>query len=284
MKYTIKDFNRQYPDDEACISEIFRQRYGDLVVCPHCGKKTKFHKVSNRKCFSCQYCAYQLHPLADTIFNKSSTPLKLWFFAIFLMSYSKNGISAKELERHLGVTYKTAWRIAKEIRRLMNQSYDKSGGVFEADETYVGGKGRMIRGRGAKQKTPVFGVAKRKGRVHIKAVPNVKSSTVMPIVREQVEIGSTLNTDEYHIYKNSCGGFIHNTVRHGAKQYIVGDAHTNTIEGFWSQLKRSIHGTYHSVSKKHLQKYLDEFAWRYNNRENPISSFLLLLAQVERHV
>jgi len=126
MGYTIKNFNKEYPDDDACLREIFQQRYGNLQVCPRCNRNTKFHKVSNRKCYSCQYCGYQIHPLADTIFNKSSTPLKLWFLAIFLMSYSKNKLSAKELERHLGVTYKTAWRIIKEIGKLMSSTYTKT--------------------------------------------------------------------------------------------------------------------------------------------------------------
>ncbi|MDD5291395.1 MAG: IS1595 family transposase [Patescibacteria group bacterium] len=119
LDYAIKDFNKEYTDEDACLDEIFQQRFGNLKVCPRCGKKTKFHKVSNRKCYACQYCSYQLHPLAGTIFNKSSTPLKLWFLAIFLMSHKKNGVSAKELQRHLGVTYKTAWRMAKEIKHLM---------------------------------------------------------------------------------------------------------------------------------------------------------------------
>lgn len=280
MSYTIKDFNKEFPDDDTCLKTIFEQRFGAVKVCTQCKKETNFYRVSNRKCFACQFCGFQLHPLADTIFNKSSTPLKLWFFAIFLMSQSKNGVSAKELERHLGVTYKTAWRMAKEIRNLMNQNNDKSDGTFEADETYIGGKGKYIRGRGAKQKTPVFGVVKRGGGIVVKAVGNVKTSTVMPIVRQHVAIGSTLNTDEYHVYKNSCYGFKHNTVRHGDKEYVRGEAHTNTIEGFWSQLKRSINGTFHSVSKKHLQKYLNEFAWKYNNRASATPLFSLLLAEV----
>lgn len=121
MDYTISDFNRDYPDEDACLMEIFRQRYGELTICPHCGKNTKFHKVSGRKCYACQQCGFHLYPLADTIFNKSATPLKLWFLAIFLMSHPGNDISAKEIERQLGVTYKTAWRIAKEVKGIMNQ-------------------------------------------------------------------------------------------------------------------------------------------------------------------
>ncbi len=124
MKYTIKQFNEDYPNDDACLKRVFNSRYYNLKECPNCHKNTKFHRIVERKCFSCQNCAYQINPLAGTIFHKSSTSLKSWFFAIFLFSNSKNGVSAKELERHLGVTYKTAWRMAKQIRTLM-----KTGGL-----------------------------------------------------------------------------------------------------------------------------------------------------------
>jgi transposase-like protein len=117
--YTTEEFNKEYPDDDACLQTIFKQRYGNLSVCPNCSKNTKFHKVSNRKCYACQYCGFQLHPLADTIFNKSSTPLKLWFSVAFLMSHSDSKISAKKLQKLLGVTYKTAWRMIKEFKVLM---------------------------------------------------------------------------------------------------------------------------------------------------------------------
>ena len=120
-KYTIKDFNHQYPNDDACLHEVFLNRYGKLKVCPKCTKTTHFYKVTDRKCYACQSCGHQLHPLANTIFHKSETTLKTWFFAIFLFSNSKNGVSAKELERQLGVTYKTAWRMARQIRSLMNE-------------------------------------------------------------------------------------------------------------------------------------------------------------------
>lgn len=118
--YTAKDFNNEYQDDEACLEEIFRRRYESMVSCPDCGEIKKFYKVSNRKCFACQFCGYQLHPLANTIFHKSSTPLKLWFYAIYLMSYSGKGIPVSSLSQKLGVTYKTAWRMAKEIHKLQN--------------------------------------------------------------------------------------------------------------------------------------------------------------------
>ncbi|HEV2403163.1 MAG TPA: IS1595 family transposase [Candidatus Saccharimonadales bacterium] len=140
-RYTIEQFNQQYLTEDACLDSIFRNRYGDLEACPNCGVvDAKFYRLKERKAYSCQHCRYQIHPLAGTIFHKSDTPLRSWFFAIYLFGTSKNGVSAKELERHLGVTYKTAWRIAKQIRLLKQQDSNRLSGVIEADETYIGGK------------------------------------------------------------------------------------------------------------------------------------------------
>ena len=287
-KFTIKQFEEKYPNDDACLDEIFHQRYGDLSQCPNCDKETKFHRVKGRKCYKCQYCAYELHPLADTIFHKSSTSLKDWFLAIYLFANSKNGVSAKELQRHLGVTYKTAWRMANKIR-LLFQAQDVDGemmsDIVEADETYVGGKRRGKRGRGAAGKTPVIGIAERNGEVKAIVAPDTKAATIIPFIRENVEQGAQVMTDEYHSYKRvSLNGFKHQTVNHGSKQYVVGDCHTNTIEGFWSQLKRSVNGTYHSVSPKYLQNYVDEFAYRYNRRHAPEHLFRVLIPTAARLV
>lgn len=282
MKYTINDFNAKYPDDDSCLHEIFLQKYGSLTECPECKKSTKFHKVSNRKCYACQWCSFQLHPLAGTIFHKSPTPLRLWFYAIFLFSNAKNGVSAKELERQLGVTYKCAWRMAQQVRALFTEvDRQQMSGTVEADETYIGGKRRGKRGRGAEGKTPVFGMLQREEGVRAKVTINTKRKTVAPILREHVRIGTTVVTDEYGVYnKLSEDGFDHRRVNHSAKKWVDGQSHTNTIEGFWSQLKRSIDGTYHNLSAKHLQKYVDEFCWRYNNRKNLMPLFPILIARV----
>lgn len=283
MKFTVNDFNLQYPDPDACLDEIFKQRFGQLEECPKCKNKAKFYKVSDRKCYACQFCGHQLHPLAGTIFHKSPTPLKSWFYAIFLFSTSKNGVAALELQRHLGVTYKCAWRIAKQIRLLMVQKSSLLKGTVEADETYIGGKGKNNkRGRGAENKTAVFGMVERQGDVVAKAVINAKASTIMPLLRENVAIGTNLMTDEFTSYKKAQkNGFNHKTVNHSAKEYVRGETYTNTIEGFWSQLKRSCDGTHHAISPKYLQNYIDEFAWRYNQRG--ISSlFPLLIQRVEK--
>ena len=176
-RFTIKQFNEKYIDDNACLHEIFLSRYSHLKNCPECNGKFSYYKVKARKCYSCAYCGHQLHPLADTIFHKSSTNLKNWFYAIFLFSTFKNGVSAKELERQLGVTYKCAYRIAKQ----------------------------------------------------------------------------KVKTDEYKAYNSLKKlGYKHDKVDHGKDEYVKGNTHTNNLEGFWSQLKRSINGTYHSVSSKYL--------------------------------
>lgn len=267
----IKEFEAKYPTEEACLEEIFQNRYGTLKSCPNCEKETKFHRLVERKCYSCQFCGYQLHPLAGTIFHKSKTLLKDWFYAIFLFSNSKNGVSAKELQRQLAVTYKTAWRMAKQIRKLMKQDEGQLGGTgktVEADETLIGGTvDRLGKGRHLENKTIVFGAVERKGEVKATVITDVKSSTVMPVVRSMVKIGTDLITDELYGYRKAYQfGFKHSAINHRKKQYVRGNVHTNTIEGFWSQLKRSLNGTYHSVSPKYLQTYVDEFAYRYSKR------------------
>ena len=122
INFTIRQFNEQYPDDDACLKEIFKIRYGDLKMCPHCHKETSFYRIIERKCYCCAFCGYQIYPLAHTIFHKSDTPLRLWFYAIFLFSASPNGMSTKELQRQLGVTYKCAWRIANKVKNLFNEN------------------------------------------------------------------------------------------------------------------------------------------------------------------
>ncbi len=282
--FTILQFQERYQDEDTCLEEVFQNRYGALKACPDCGKETTFSKVSGRKCWACQWCGFQLHPLADTIFHKSDTPLLKWFFAIYLFASSKNGVAAKELERLLGVTYKTAWRMAKQIRLLFDENKSKLSGIVEADETYVGGKRHGKRGRGAAGKTAVVGMVERdRGRIVAKVVGDVKASTIKPLIRSNVRIGSTLMTDEFGSYNNiRKEGYKHRRVNHGSKQYVRGNSHTNTIEGFWSQLKRSIHGTYHAVSPKHLQSYVDEFSYRYSKRKLEVPLFFPMIEAAGR--
>lgn len=279
MKFTLMDFQTQFPNDRAVLDFLFKTRWPRGCTCPECAKKDCFYPVEKRRSYSCSWCGHQVYPTAGTIFHKSSTPLVSWFFAIFLMSTSRNGVAAKELERQLGVTYKTAWRMAHEIRKLMADGPVKFKGEVEIDETYVGGKRPGKRGRGAEGKTAVIGIVNRKGGVHAEVVPAVNTAKAMSILMRNVHPDATVNTDELGIYNLVGKIWKHNRVEHGTGEYVRGTAHTNSIEGFWSQLKRSIDGTHHHVSRKHLQAYVNEFAFRYSNRKvGETSSMFELMA------
>jgi transposase len=290
QRYTIDDFHRDYPDENACLERLRRRRFPDGSTCEKCGKATKYHRDAGRKSYSCQWCGHHVHPTAGTIFHKSATPLRLWFHAVYLMAQTRCGISAKQLERTLGVTYKTAWRMFNKIRSMLQDDDDTPlSGTVEADETYYGGHRRDTpRGRPGEDshKIPVFGMAERKGaeskgRVVATTVQNTKRATVMPHIKKKILPESMVYTDEYTVY-DSLGkeGYRHDRVNHAEEVYVAGDVHTNTIDGFWSLLKRGIGGVYHSVSSKHLQSYLDEYAFRYNHRKDEGPMFLTMLSRV----
>ncbi len=276
MKYTFKQFLKDFPNDDACLDYLIKNRYGVNPVCPKC-RKTGFYRVKKRKCYACT-CGYQIHPTSNTIFHKSATKLTDWFFAIYLMSTAKNGVSAKELQRHLGTTYKTAWRIGNKIRSLMKQDNSMLNGIVEADETYIGGVKRGVSGIG--NKLPVLGMVERGGKVRAKKISNTQSHIILKEIGKNVKFGARLMTDSYPVYKKSKRlGYFHESVKHSNKEYVRGDVHTNTIEGCWSQLKRSLI-TYHSVSEKYLQSYVDEFVFHYNQRFSETSVFESLLSRL----
>jgi len=299
-QYTLMEFMREFPDDETCLEYLWRTRYspdGTLADCPKCGPRRAFKRygtAQQRQSWTCTACGYHLHPTAGTVFHKSSTSLHLWFYAMYLMTSTRCGISAKQLERELGVTYKTAWRMAKEIRQvLMVQDggpLGKNAGV-ELDETYIGGKAHNMHpakrarlgGRGTASKTAVFGAVERNGRVLAVTVPNVDRVTLLPHVRKHVIPASTVYTDEMGAYRPLTeNGYKHEVINHSEGVYVSGDVHTNTIEGFWSLAKRGIDGVYHAVSAKHLQGYLNEYAWRYNHRDDGRAQFLTLVLRASR--
>jgi transposase-like protein len=280
MRYTIKDFHRVYRNDAACLEFIYRRRHPNGATCIKCGKVDSFYAVEGRRTYAC-VCGHQISPTAGTIFHKSPTSLKSWFFAMFLMTNSKNGVSAKELERQIGVTYKCAWRMAHQIRQLLAEEGVQLKGIVEADETYIGGKKKGL-GRAYKgNKTPVIGVLERQGNIVAKVTGRVLKTTVIPHIRRNVEKGSAIFTDQLTAYKIlPHKGYSHDSVNHGAHEYVRGIVHTNSIEGFWSQLKRSINGTFHHVSRKHLQKYVNEFSYRYNRRKSERPMFCHLIENV----
>lgn len=278
---TILEFHKQFPDDEACLAHIFESRFGQGHVCPKCERAANWSRFKAERAYACQWCGHHLHPTAGTPFEDSRTPLQLWFYAIYLFTTSRHGVPAKELERQLGVTYKTAWRMAHHIRKHM-EAVDGEwplGGEVEIDETAVGGYHPGRRGRGAAGKTVVFGMLERGGQVMTKIVPDIKSKTLHPIIEDVVEPGSTIHTDEMKSYKLlGKMGYRHKTVRHGIKEYVRGDCHTNGLENFWKHLKGSIRGTHMSVSKKHLHKYAKEFEFRFNAREKASTMFPALVS------
>lgn len=274
-RYSLIEFEREFPDDAACLDWVFTYRYPDGAFCPNCQRVTKHHREKARPSYSCQFCGHRVHPMVGTIFEDSATSLKLWFYAMYLMASTRCGISAKQMERELGVTYKTAWRMANKIRSLLAQDGDQLSGTVEVDETFIGGKPRLgdvhnkQEGRmWAERKAKVLGAVERGGKVSATVIPSRLAETVMPVLRAKVLPKSTVYTDEWKSYR-ALGreGYTHERVNHSERVYVSGDVHTNTIEGFWALLKGGIGGVYHSVSTKHLQSYLDEYAFRYNNRD-----------------
>jgi transposase len=286
-KYTIKHFERQFPDEDSCLEFIKQARWPDGVHCTKCDKVTGHYRIKGRKVYSCEFCGFHVSPTANTIFHKSSTSLKTWFHAMFLMASTRTGISAKQLEREIGVTYKTAWRMFTQIRKLMAQEDGISlFGEVEVAETYVGGKERnkheskkLHAGRGAVGKTVVVGMVQRKGRAVVEVQPDSKASTIVSMIQEHVHpYDATVYTDEHGAYNHlSSLGYAHETVVHSAKQYVAGRAHTNNIEGFWSNTKRGIDGVHHAVSPKYLQGYLDAYVYRFNHRSDSDPMFVQLL-------
>jgi transposase len=281
-RYTLFEFDRDFPDDAACLDYLAQELYPDGIYCPKCERITKHHREQSRPSYSCQFCGHREHPMVGTIFENSATSLRLWFYAMYLMASTRCGISAKQLERELGVTYKTAYRMFKQIRSLLAPDLESLNGAVEMDEVYIGGEakwknqGRPIgHGRGTVDKTPVFGMAQRKsgakakdGRIVGYVVPDATARTLLPHVETKVLPKSVVYTDEWKSYDGLDGmGYEHKRVQYSQKVYVSGDAHTNTIEGFWSLLQRGISGVYHGVSTKHLQSYLNEYTFRYNHRD-----------------
>ena len=275
---TFYGFQKQFPDEEACLRHVMVTRYGGTEIdCPKCGVFSKFYRMTRERAYECQHCRYQLHPTAGTFMHRTHLPLHKWFYAMHLFSISRHGVSAKELERQLDVSYPTAWRMGHLIREHMADTDGEwpLGGAVEADETYIGGKkSGGKRGRGAPGKTVVFGMLERDGDVMTNVVPNVRKNTLQALVVDNVKLGSTIHTDELRSYGGlDKAGYEHQTVNHGAGEYVRGTSHVNGIEGFWARLKLSIRGTHVHVSRKHLQKYVKEFEYRYNRRKRPDAIF-----------
>lgn len=286
---TVRDFFKRFPDDEACLTHIMQVRYGLKHDCRACGVEATFHRMTNRRAYACSHCGDHLYPTAGTIFENTRTPLQLWFYAIYLFVTTRHGVSGKELERSLGVGYKTAWRMGQQIRDLMTKAdqFDMLQGHVELDEAYVGGHRPGKRGRGAAGKTIVMGLKERDGRIKAEVIPDVKKPTLRGVVLRNVEEGATVSTDELMSYGLLEGdGYKHGTVKHGAKEWAYYDYrhdalhHTNSVESFWRLFKKSVAGTHIHVSQKYMGRYLGEFTFRANHREMENAMFDLLIGAV----
>lgn len=279
--YSIRDFEQQFPSDDACLEWLMNTKYPNGVFCQKCQKVVKHHGVKGRTAFACDRCGTHVFPMVGTILEKSATPIRLWFHAMYIMSATRCGVSAKELQRQLGVTYKTAWRMFKQIRLMLNEDIMALLQEVEVDETYIGGKHRGKRGRGAAGKSKVLGMVQRKGSIIAVVVPDVKTKTLIPVVKAKVLPKSMIYTDELPSYnKLPSLGYQHKRVHHASKVYVTGSAHTNTIEGFWSLVKRGINGANHAVSAKYLQGYLNAYAYRWNHRNDEKPMFISILSRL----
>ena len=262
----------RFDSDANCRLLLEELRWPGGVACLRCGDM-EVSRIKDRPQWDCPSCGYQFSVTTGTIMHDTHLPLRKWFAAIYLLCESRKGMSANQLKRTLGVAYKTAWYLSHRIREAMAND-PLSGptlvGVVEVDETLVGGKAK--RGRPAlENKFYVAGAIERGGQVRIKRVPNVRKHTLHGFIQETVsDAAEAIYTDELKSYIGIADDDTrHETVNHSAEQWVVGDVHTNSIEGVWSLFKRSIMGSFHKVSEKHLDRYLEELEWRFNNRKNP---------------
>lgn len=289
---TYSQFIERFPDNDACLEYLKERFFPDGHECPKCGKASKFHRIKGRSAYSCQFCGNHVYPTAGTIFHKTTVSLQLWFYAIYLLSSTRCGISAKQLEREIGVTYKTAHRMFKQIRTLLSDEDDGPlSGEVEVDETWHGGKPRAHVNQNQSEavkrvhetKAHVVAAVERQGRVRAWVVKDRTKPTLHGKIREHVLPSSMIFTDEYLSYVGIDRYFKgHRRIRHRAEIYVEGDTHTQTVEGFFGLFKNGVRGVYHSVSQRYLQNYLDEYAFRYNRRGGREPMFWAILNRVQK--
>ena len=272
---TLRQFQQRFPTEDSCLEHLFQVRYAG-TDCPKCHRPLKYTRIAKRRAYQCQWCANQLYPTAGTPFDRTRTPLRDWFYVMFQFVTTRNGVAAKRVQRDLGVTYKTAWRMCDQIRKYMASldSDDPLGGpgeTVELDETFVGGQVHKGRGLQMENKAVVFGMLEKGGELITRVVPNHREKTLLPLINQHVLPGTLVHTDRSNSYRNlRYNGYGHDTVDHNSKQYVRATGCTvKRNEGFWAMLKRGINGTHIHVSAKHLPKYLGEFEYRWNMRHVP---------------
>ena len=282
----MAEFLEYFKDEETCREHFTAIRFRNGEYCPHCGHK-EIYTFSNGKRYRCAKCKKDFTIITGTVFGETKLPLRKWFIAIYLLSTSSKGISSVQVAKHVGVTQKTGWFMDHRIRKAMKQNKGQLFGTVEADETYIGGleknkhlSDRLHKGTGGTGKSAVFGLRSRGGDTQAKVVKTVRSEELQPIIKEAVSHGAILYTDNWCGY-NGLKGFRHTVINHSDGQYVKGNAHTNSIESFWALFKRGYHGIYHFMSRKHLQRYVDESIFRFNRRgHSMLSVFSAVVARV----
>lgn len=287
---SIVELLQSFPDEQTCIKHLEELRWRGCVISPF-DPTSKVYKCKNNQ-YKCVKTGKYFNVKTHTLFDSTKISLQKWFLAIWLVCGHKKGISSVQLAKDINVTQKTAWFMLHRIRKCFgienNNDLDND---VELDETYVGGKNKnrhrnkkfkQSQGRSFKDKTPVLGMLERGGKVNAVVVDNVQSHTLTKEILKRVKRSARLHTDEWQGYSIVSRLYNHSMVRHNVGQYVDGNVYTNTIEGFWGILKRGIIGVYHQVTRKHLQKYLDEFVFRYNTRHYEESErFNLLISNTE---
>lgn len=278
--YSITEFERDFPNDAACLDHLWRSRYspdGEHAECPKCERERLFKRYATkqgRQSWTCTGCGHHVHPTAGTIFAGSSTSLHLWYRCIFIMASTRCGVSAKQMERELGVSYRTAWRMMNLVRnKLMADEGKPLSGDVEVDETSWGGRPRhkhATRSEAAlfrEAKPTVLGMVERGGRLRLRVIPSRRGPALSREVIANLDPTSLLITDDWVAYKPLRRQFLaHRVINHSAGVYVDGDIHTNSIEGAFGNFKTGARGAYKKISHRWLQSYLDEYAWRYSHR------------------
>jgi transposase-like protein len=267
---SLVEMMKDFDTDEECREALIKLRWPNGVECPRC-QSTKISTIQKRNQYDCDTCRYQFSVTSGTIFHDSHLPLYKWFFTIYLMCESKKGISANQISRSLKMSYKTAWYLCHRVRKAIEEEKRKAKlkGVVEVDETFIGGRFDARRKKGRKEQTPVVGLIQRGGKFESRKIPTTSKKILLGIIRDRISPEATIFTDDYVSYRDVSETHKHETVNHRRKEWVRDNVHTNTIENAWSLFKRSIMGSYHKISDKHLDAYLDEFEWRFNNRQNP---------------
>lgn len=286
--FSVRQFFARFPNDDACLAHIMSVRFGLRHTCRKCGVvDATFHKLANRKAYACAHCGDHVYPCAGTVFQDSRTPLTVWFYAIYLFVTTRHGVSGKELQRQLGVTYKCAYRMGMQIRQLIGSvdEFNALRGHVEIDETMVGG--RASRDNYRDNKTIVMGLKERGGRMVTEIIPDQTTASLKKVVLGNVEPRTIISTDEWPGYRLLAGyDYQHGTVNHHRDEWARTDRetgvrhHVQHVESFWGLFKRSVRSTHVSISRQHMSKYLDEFTFRANHREMRNAMFDLIVGAV----